>query len=103
MAKKPSKVKSADQSSTKSTKSTISSVSQRVTSAVKRKAKAFIRPSKKVKSTPSTRSGSSTAILGSLDLEDDAVNETTVHSISSDDSSVVEVEEVDPEKELGEG
>ena len=100
MAKKPSKVKSADQSSTKST---ISSVSQRVTSAVKRKAKAFIRPSKKVKSTPSTRSGSSTAILGSLDLEDDAVNETTVHSISSDDSSVVEVEEVDPEKELGEG
>ena len=102
MAKKSQAKKKSDQSSIKSANTSVSSVtvSRQVASAVQ-KAKSILRPSKKMKPTLSTRSGSSTAIPLSIN-SDDNLDEKIAESVLSDDSSPVEmVEEVDPEQELG--
>lgn len=98
MAKKSSKAKCSDQSSIKSAATSRSSVSCHVASAVE-KAKSILRPSKKMKPTPSTRSGSSTAIP--LTISDDEPDDKIAESIHSGDSSPVDLIDVDPEKELG--
>jgi hypothetical protein len=93
MAKKSAKVTQS------SSRSSVSSASQRVTSAVQKKAKAMF---KRVKPTASTHSGSSTVLRDLHDSEDEAANEKAPESIRSDDSSIVEIADVDPAGDLGE-
>jgi hypothetical protein len=102
MTKRSLKVTSKTSGQSSST-SSVSSLSQLVTSAVQKKEKAIVQPFKRVKSTMATHSGSSTAFLDSLNSDDEATNEKTAESIHSDDSSVIELAESDPAKELGEG